>query len=203
MHHTNTVEDQNSMTEEHIVILPTVAAIYDFVSWNPLHVSDSHTRIVHILWLTKESGWLYFWNWWLLWMTLNKCRPWKAPSSHSDVSEVLRPVAGAPVIRDLSKQRGDDGKHKVLICEAEGSPKPTVSWSINGTSVCSALIIIKWKHWKELNFHNFWRAYMPVYLWLTISYSVWKQKDFILGMFSSFCASKQKNSSHSFRLEET
>uniref|UniRef100_A0A3Q3X0F0 Ig-like domain-containing protein n=1 Tax=Mola mola TaxID=94237 RepID=A0A3Q3X0F0_MOLML len=43
-------------------------------------------------------------------------------------------VKGAPVIRDLSKQRGDDGKHKVLICEAEGSPKPTVSWSINGTS---------------------------------------------------------------------
>ncbi|XP_051253619.1 CD166 antigen homolog isoform X3 [Dicentrarchus labrax] len=52
-----------------------------------------------------------------------------------DVSEELRPVAGAPVIRQLSKQRGEDGKHEVLICEAEGSPKPSVSWSINGTSL--------------------------------------------------------------------
>ncbi|XP_044058606.1 CD166 antigen homolog isoform X3 [Siniperca chuatsi] len=52
-----------------------------------------------------------------------------------DVSEELRAVAGAPVIRQLSKQRGEDGQHKVLICEAEGSPKPAVSWSINGTSL--------------------------------------------------------------------
>ncbi|NP_001092127.1 neurolin-b precursor [Takifugu rubripes] len=44
-------------------------------------------------------------------------------------------VEGAPVIRQLSKQRGDDGQHKVLVCEAEGSPKPSVSWSINGTSL--------------------------------------------------------------------
>uniref|UniRef100_A0A8C4EKP2 Activated leukocyte cell adhesion molecule b n=1 Tax=Dicentrarchus labrax TaxID=13489 RepID=A0A8C4EKP2_DICLA len=44
-------------------------------------------------------------------------------------------VEGAPVIRQLSKQRGEDGKHEVLICEAEGSPKPSVSWSINGTSL--------------------------------------------------------------------
>uniref|UniRef100_A0A665UGL7 CD166 antigen homolog A-like n=1 Tax=Echeneis naucrates TaxID=173247 RepID=A0A665UGL7_ECHNA len=43
-------------------------------------------------------------------------------------------VEGAPVIRQLSKQRGEDGQHKVLICEAEGFPKPAVSWSINGTS---------------------------------------------------------------------
>ncbi|XP_067364230.1 CD166 antigen homolog A-like isoform X2 [Channa argus] len=43
-------------------------------------------------------------------------------------------VEGAPVIRRLSKQRGIDGQHKVLICEAEGSPKPAVTWSINGTS---------------------------------------------------------------------
>ncbi|XP_070761638.1 CD166 antigen homolog A-like [Enoplosus armatus] len=42
-------------------------------------------------------------------------------------------VEGAPVIRQLSKRRGEDGQHKVLICEAEGSPKPAVSWSINGT----------------------------------------------------------------------
>lgn len=44
-------------------------------------------------------------------------------------------VEGAPVIRQLSNQRGDGGKHEVLICEAEGSPKPAVSWSINGTSL--------------------------------------------------------------------
>ncbi|XP_074536092.1 CD166 antigen homolog A-like isoform X1 [Halichoeres trimaculatus] len=42
-------------------------------------------------------------------------------------------VEGAPVIRHLTKQLGDDGTHKVLICEAEGFPKPAVSWSINGT----------------------------------------------------------------------
>lgn len=42
-------------------------------------------------------------------------------------------VEGVPVIKQLSKQRSEDGLHKVLICEAEGSPKPTVSWSINGT----------------------------------------------------------------------
>lgn len=50
---------------------------------------------------------------------------------------MLHSVTGAPVIRQLSKQRGDDGQHKVLVCEAEGSPKPSVSWSINGTSVCA------------------------------------------------------------------
>ncbi|CAJ1065270.1 CD166 antigen homolog isoform X4 [Xyrichtys novacula] len=42
-------------------------------------------------------------------------------------------VEGAPVIRDLSNRPSDDGTHEVLICEAEGSPKPAVSWSINGT----------------------------------------------------------------------
>ncbi|KAK9521005.1 hypothetical protein VZT92_020851 [Zoarces viviparus] len=44
-------------------------------------------------------------------------------------------VEGVPVIRRLSKIRGEDGAHKVLICEVEGSPKPAVSWSINGTSL--------------------------------------------------------------------
>ncbi|XP_056231118.1 CD166 antigen homolog A-like isoform X2 [Seriola aureovittata] len=43
-------------------------------------------------------------------------------------------VEGAPVIKQLFKRRGEDGQHKVLICEAEGSPKPAVTWSINGTS---------------------------------------------------------------------
>ncbi|XP_035536063.1 CD166 antigen homolog A-like [Morone saxatilis] len=44
-------------------------------------------------------------------------------------------VEGAPVIRKISSKRGEDGQHEVLICEAEGSPKPAVSWSINGTSL--------------------------------------------------------------------
>uniref|UniRef100_A0A672ZD87 CD166 antigen homolog n=1 Tax=Sphaeramia orbicularis TaxID=375764 RepID=A0A672ZD87_9TELE len=42
-------------------------------------------------------------------------------------------VEGAPVIKQLIKQRAENGQHKVLICEAEGSPKPAVSWNINGT----------------------------------------------------------------------
>lgn len=42
-------------------------------------------------------------------------------------------VEGAPVIRQLSNQRSDGSE--VLICEAEGSPKPAVSWSINGTAL--------------------------------------------------------------------
>nr|XP_040038767.1 CD166 antigen homolog isoform X2 [Gasterosteus aculeatus aculeatus] len=44
-------------------------------------------------------------------------------------------VEGVPVIKRLIKKRGEDGRHKVLICEVEGSPKPAVSWSINGTSL--------------------------------------------------------------------
>uniref|UniRef100_A0A8C8LM37 Ig-like domain-containing protein n=1 Tax=Oncorhynchus tshawytscha TaxID=74940 RepID=A0A8C8LM37_ONCTS len=43
-------------------------------------------------------------------------------------------VEGVPVIRRVAKRRGEDGQHKVLTCEAEGSPKPTVAWSVNGTS---------------------------------------------------------------------
>uniref|UniRef100_A0A7N8XWD4 Activated leukocyte cell adhesion molecule b n=1 Tax=Mastacembelus armatus TaxID=205130 RepID=A0A7N8XWD4_9TELE len=39
------------------------------------------------------------------------------------------------VLKQLSKQHGEKGQYKVLICEAEGSPKPVVSWSINGTSL--------------------------------------------------------------------
>uniref|UniRef100_I3JYV3 Activated leukocyte cell adhesion molecule b n=1 Tax=Oreochromis niloticus TaxID=8128 RepID=I3JYV3_ORENI len=40
---------------------------------------------------------------------------------------------GPAVIKSLFKNRSNDGQHKVLTCEAEGSPKPAVSWSINGT----------------------------------------------------------------------
>lgn len=43
-------------------------------------------------------------------------------------------VQGAPVIKQLLKQRSDDRQHEVLICEAEGSPKPAISWSVNGTT---------------------------------------------------------------------
>ncbi|XP_029964400.1 CD166 antigen homolog A-like isoform X1 [Salarias fasciatus] len=42
-------------------------------------------------------------------------------------------VEGAPAVKQLSQQLSDDRLHKVLICEAEGFPKPVVSWSINGT----------------------------------------------------------------------
>lgn len=44
-------------------------------------------------------------------------------------------VEGAPVIKDLFKKRADGSSNKVLSCEAEGSPKPTVQWSINSTNV--------------------------------------------------------------------
>lgn len=57
--------------------------------------------------------------------------------SASGVSEMFRAVAGAPVIRKLDDQNDKDGHRKVLICEAEGSPKPAVSWNINGTLVCT------------------------------------------------------------------
>ncbi|XP_042561990.1 CD166 antigen homolog A-like, partial [Clupea harengus] len=44
-------------------------------------------------------------------------------------------VKGSPVITSLREQMSADGKHKVLSCEAEGYPKPSVEWSgINGTS---------------------------------------------------------------------
>ncbi|XP_056329742.1 activated leukocyte cell adhesion molecule b isoform X2 [Danio aesculapii] len=43
-------------------------------------------------------------------------------------------VHGQPVIRSLTKKRGD-GTNKILSCEAEGSPKPTVQWITNGTEV--------------------------------------------------------------------
>ncbi|KAK7120583.1 hypothetical protein R3I94_020550 [Phoxinus phoxinus] len=43
-------------------------------------------------------------------------------------------VEGVPKITSLAKHRSDDGKHKVLTCVAEGSPKPDVQWSVNGTN---------------------------------------------------------------------
>ncbi|KAK7171690.1 hypothetical protein R3I93_004099 [Phoxinus phoxinus] len=41
-------------------------------------------------------------------------------------------VQGSPVIKNLIKNRGGS-VNKVLTCEAEGFPKPTVQWSVNGT----------------------------------------------------------------------
>lgn len=43
-------------------------------------------------------------------------------------------VEGKPKITSLTKHRSYDGKHKVLTCEAEGSPKPEVLWNVNGTN---------------------------------------------------------------------
>uniref|UniRef100_A0A667XD11 Activated leukocyte cell adhesion molecule b n=1 Tax=Myripristis murdjan TaxID=586833 RepID=A0A667XD11_9TELE len=62
-----------------------------------------------------------------------ECEVTMGPLSRKASFELV--VEGAPVIRQLSKKRSEDGRHKILICEAEGSPKPTVSWSINGTSL--------------------------------------------------------------------
>ncbi|KAJ8275968.1 hypothetical protein COCON_G00077200 [Conger conger] len=42
-------------------------------------------------------------------------------------------VQGKPNIKTISKTRVDK-QHKVLTCEAEGAPKPSVEWSINGTN---------------------------------------------------------------------
>lgn len=52
------------------------------------------------------------------------------------VSEVFCAVAGSPVIKHL-KESKKEGQQKILVCEVEGSPKPAVSWSINGTLVCT------------------------------------------------------------------
>ncbi|XP_017347039.1 CD166 antigen homolog [Ictalurus punctatus] len=48
-------------------------------------------------------------------------------------------VQGAPVITMLTKC-GSNG-HKILSCKAEGSPKPTVQWSINGTNATESSFV--------------------------------------------------------------
>uniref|UniRef100_A0A8C2BKG1 Activated leukocyte cell adhesion molecule b n=1 Tax=Cyprinus carpio TaxID=7962 RepID=A0A8C2BKG1_CYPCA len=45
-------------------------------------------------------------------------------------------VEGSPVIKNLIKERGE-GMTKVLKCVAEGFPKPTVQWSVNGSNSVS------------------------------------------------------------------
>ncbi|XP_050985925.1 activated leukocyte cell adhesion molecule b isoform X2 [Labeo rohita] len=47
-------------------------------------------------------------------------------------------VEGSPVIKNLIKQRGE-GMTKVLKCAAEGFPKPTVQWSVNGTNAAESV----------------------------------------------------------------
>ncbi|XP_028321209.1 CD166 antigen homolog isoform X2 [Gouania willdenowi] len=42
-------------------------------------------------------------------------------------------VQGSPVVKQLSQELSENGLHQILICKAEGFPKPTVTWSINGT----------------------------------------------------------------------
>ncbi|XP_051972941.1 CD166 antigen homolog A-like isoform X2 [Xyrauchen texanus] len=43
-------------------------------------------------------------------------------------------VEGTPRIVSLTKHRSNNGKNKILTCEAEGLPKPEVQWSVNGTN---------------------------------------------------------------------
>ncbi|XP_051962500.1 activated leukocyte cell adhesion molecule b isoform X3 [Xyrauchen texanus] len=50
-------------------------------------------------------------------------------------------VEGRPVIKNLIKKRSDESMTKVLRCEAEGSPKPTVEWSVNGTNVAETAYV--------------------------------------------------------------
>ncbi|KAM3868720.1 CD166 antigen homolog A [Diretmus argenteus] len=55
-------------------------------------------------------------------------------------------VEGEPVITRLTKHRADDGKHKVLTCEADGVPEPSFEWSVNGTEEESSYINGKATH---------------------------------------------------------
>uniref|UniRef100_A0A8C7PGY7 Ig-like domain-containing protein n=1 Tax=Oncorhynchus mykiss TaxID=8022 RepID=A0A8C7PGY7_ONCMY len=43
-------------------------------------------------------------------------------------------VEGTPVIKKMTEHHSEDGRHKVLTCEAEGVPRPSVQWSVNGTN---------------------------------------------------------------------
>lgn len=63
-------------------------------------------------------------------------------SSHfyvpSGLTTVTFPTPGKPVITRLVKQRSEDGKHKMLTCEADAVPEPTFQWSVNITDVSVA-----------------------------------------------------------------
>lgn len=50
------------------------------------------------------------------------------------IANCISVFAGSPVIKNLIKERGE-GMTKVLKCAAEGFPKPTVQWSVNGSNV--------------------------------------------------------------------
>lgn len=47
-------------------------------------------------------------------------------------------TSGKPVITHLTKQRSEDGKHKVLTCEADAVPEPMFQWSVNSSGVSVA-----------------------------------------------------------------
>lgn len=49
-------------------------------------------------------------------------------------------VEGKPVITSLTELLAEDGKHKVVTCEAEAVPQPTFQWSINSTNAKSSYI---------------------------------------------------------------
>jgi len=51
------------------------------------------------------------------------------------IADDISVFAGSPVIKNLIKNRGVGSVNKVLTCEAEAFPKPTVQWSVNGTDV--------------------------------------------------------------------
>uniref|UniRef100_A0AAY4AGI8 Ig-like domain-containing protein n=1 Tax=Denticeps clupeoides TaxID=299321 RepID=A0AAY4AGI8_9TELE len=48
-------------------------------------------------------------------------------------SSFILDVQGPPVIRSVDENQEIGGKHKNLSCEVEGSPKPSIQWSVNGT----------------------------------------------------------------------
>uniref|UniRef100_A0AAY4AGF7 Ig-like domain-containing protein n=1 Tax=Denticeps clupeoides TaxID=299321 RepID=A0AAY4AGF7_9TELE len=50
-------------------------------------------------------------------------------------SSFILDVQGPPVIRSVDENQEIGGKHKNLSCEVEGSPKPSIQWSVNGTKV--------------------------------------------------------------------
>lgn len=58
--------------------------------------------------------------------------------SPSDLTTVTFFSSGEPVITRLVEQRSEDGKHKMLTCEADAVPIPTFQWSVNITDVSVA-----------------------------------------------------------------
>ncbi|KAM6983477.1 CD166 antigen homolog A [Tautogolabrus adspersus] len=64
--------------------------------------------------------------------------------SHRQSFELV--VEGKPVITSLTKHRENDANYKILTCEAEGVPKPTLKWNVNSTDEESSYINGKATH---------------------------------------------------------